>query len=238
VTTIKKYLRNTWLHPRYLAQREIEKFVRAEGPSLRGRMLDVGCGKKPYLQHFPNVESYVAVDVPSTMHGVHHADVLASVLALPFESGTFDSVLCTEVLEHTPDPNLGLREMARVAKPGAMLLLTVPLSEQLHEEPNDYCRFTHHWLGYLLLRSGWAPEKIGRRGGAWLELSYRFSSFLYSSAGAKTDSTGNLHPRLLLGPVVIVLCASIQFAGHILDKIWPSSLSTIGYTVVAKRERI
>ena len=135
---IKRYLQNTWLHPRHLAQREIDDFVRAEGPSLRGVMLDVGCGKKPYLRHASNVKKYIAVDVPSTIHGVHHADVMASVLALPFESETFDSVLCVEVLEHTADPSLGLREMARVAKPGATLLLTVPLSEMLHEEPNDY----------------------------------------------------------------------------------------------------
>jgi SAM-dependent methyltransferase len=234
--TIKSNLRNTWLHPRHLAQREIAKFVRAEGPGLKGRMLDVGCGKKQYLQHVPNVRAYVAVDVPSAMYGAHHADVLASVLALPFESATFDSVLCTEVLEHTPDPSLGLQEMARVAKSGAKMLLTVPLSEQLHEEPNDHCRFTRHWLSYLLDKNGWRIEKIQERGGAWLELAYRFSSLLYSSTGAKIDSAGNLRPRLFLGPPVVLVCAAVQFAGHLLNKVWPCPLSTIGYTVVAERK--
>lgn len=234
--TIKGHLRNTWFHPRHLAQREIAKFVRAEGPSLKGRMLDVGCGKKPYLRHVPNVKAYVAVDVPSAMYGGHHADVLASILALPFENGTFDSVLCTEVLEHIPDPNLGLQEMARVAKPGAKLLLTVPLSEQLHEEPNDHCRFTRYWLSYLLGRNGWRIDKIQQRGGAWLELAYRFSSLLYSSVGAKIDSTGNLRTRPFLGPPVVLFCAVAQFSGYLLNKAWPCPLSTIGYGVIATRK--
>lgn len=233
--TLKRYLRYTWLHPRHLAEREIANFVRAEGPSLKGIMLDVGCGKKPYLQHFPNVTRYVGLDVPSTMHGTHDADLLASVMALPFGRGTFDSILCTEVLEHTPDPNRALQEMARVAKPGARLLLTAPLSEQLHEEPIDFCRFTRYWLKYLLEQNSWRVEKIQERGGAWLELSYRFSSFLYASMGSKADSTGNLKPRLIFGPPVVILCAIAQLAGHVLNKVWPSSLSTIGYGVVATR---
>ena len=233
---IKRRLQNTWLHPRHLAQREIDGFVRAEGPSLRGVMLDVGCGKKPYLRHIPNVQKYVAVDVPSTIHGAHHADILASVLALPFESGAFDSVLCTEVLEHTADPSLCLREMARVAKPGATLLLTVPLSEMLHEEPNDYCRFTRYWLKYLLDLNGWRIDRIEERGGAWTELGYRFSSFLYASFGAKKDSTGNLRPHFLLGPPVVMVCTLAQIAAHMLNKLWPSQLSTIGYGVIATRK--
>lgn len=235
---IKKYLRSTWLHPRHLAQREIAKFVREEGPSLTGRLLDVGCGKKQYVQYVPNVKAYVAVDVPSAMYGGNHADVMASILALPFERDSFDSILCTEVLEHTPDPSLGLKELARVAKPGAKLLLTVPLSEQLHEEPNDHCRFTRHWLRYLLERNGWQIEKIRERGGAWLELTYRFSSLLYSSSGAKIDSAGNLKPRPFLGPPVVLLCAIVQLTGYLLNKAWPCPLSTIGYVVVAMRKQL
>jgi SAM-dependent methyltransferase len=199
-------------------------------------MLDVGCGKKPYLRHIRNVEKYVAVDVPSTIHGAHHADVLASVLALPFEGGTFDCVLCTEVLEHTADPSLGLREMARVAKPGAKLLLTVPLSEMLHEEPNDYCRFTRHWLKYLLDFNGWRIDRMQERGGAWAELGYRLSSFLYASLGAKKDSTGNLRLRILLGPPVVLVCTLVQLVAHMLNKLWPSPMSTIGYGVIATRK--
>lgn len=233
---IKKYLQNTWLHPRHLAQREIGKFVRAQGPKLHGRMLDVGCGKKPYLRHLSNITSYVGTDVHSTINGFNNTDVLASVLALPFANTTFDSILCTEVLEHTPDPDLGLKEMARVARPGARLLLTVPLSEQLHEEPNDHCRFTRHWLKYLLDQNGWQIDEIKGRGGAWLELAYRLSSLLYSSIAASFDSTGNLKPRLLVVPIILPICMVVQLTGHVLNYFWSCPLSTIGYALVATRK--
>ena len=51
---------------------------------------------------------------------------VASTLQLPFADRVFDVVLSTEVLEHTPDPLQGLRELARVIKPGGRLLLTTP----------------------------------------------------------------------------------------------------------------
>jgi 2-polyprenyl-3-methyl-5-hydroxy-6-metoxy-1,4-benzoquinol methylase len=50
----------------------------------------------------------------------------SSLQAIGFASGTFDAVLCTEVIEHTPDPRLSLGELFRVLKPGGTLVVTVP----------------------------------------------------------------------------------------------------------------
>ncbi|MGW8256621.1 MAG: class I SAM-dependent methyltransferase [Thermoguttaceae bacterium] len=51
--------------------------------------------------------------------------VVADLTRLPFPSGTFDCVTCGYVLEHVPDPKVGLAELSRVMMPGArMLLLT------------------------------------------------------------------------------------------------------------------
>ena len=236
LTQIKAFLKDTWLHPRHLAQREIARFVQENGAGLHGLLLDVGCGQKPYRGFLPNIRRHVGIDMPGTSHGSQHSDVMASALALPFASSTFDSILCTEVLEHTPDPALGLREMARVARPGAILLMTVPMSEQLHEEPFDYCRFTRHWLRYLLEATGWRVERIQERGGAWLDLGYRFSTFLYTSGGATVSPSGHLRPRPLLGPLVVILCAGVQLIASGLNRVWPSRLSTMGYGVLAMRD--
>jgi SAM-dependent methyltransferase len=234
-TSIKRLLDDTYLHPRHISRREIASFVRTEGPRLTGRLLDVGCGKKPYGRLLPNVDQHWGSDMPSTMHGLEHANVFASALALPFPDHTFDSVMCTEVLEHTPDPATGLREMARVAKPDALLLLTVPASEQLHEKPYDYCRFTCYWLEYLMSETGWEIMRLQPRGGAWLEMGYRFSSFLYTTLGATSDSHGKLTPRAFASWFVVPVCACVQLLAVLLDKVWPSNISTMGYGAIARR---
>jgi SAM-dependent methyltransferase len=234
-TTIKSVFGESYLHPRHIAQREIASFVRSEGTKLDGLLLDVGCGRKPYGKWLPNVERHLGVDMPSTMHGPEHADVWASALALPFADATFDSVLCTEVLEHTPDPAIGLREMARVSKAGTLLLLTVPFSEQLHEKPYDFCRFTSYWLEHLLKITGWEILQLRPRGGAWLELGFRVSSFLYTTFGATSDEHGKLSPRPIGSFLIIPACAGVQVFSSIMDKLLPSSISTMGYGVVARR---
>lgn len=147
----------------------------------------------------------------------------------------FDCILCTEVLEHVPDPVIALQEMRRVTRPAGILLLTVPLSEQLHEEPYDFYRFTRYALIDLLGNTGWRVKRIHERGGVWLELGYRLSSALYTVARATRTSSGALQPRLILGPLIIVACALIQWVAALLDHCWRSSLSTIGYCVVPER---
>ena len=52
--------------------------------------------------------------------------VLGSVLALPFGDRSFDVVLSTEVIEHTPDPKVAVHELCRVVRPGGLLVLTSP----------------------------------------------------------------------------------------------------------------
>src|SRR3546814_15029687 len=51
-------------------------------------------------------------------------DVAADGALLPFPDQSFEAVICSEVLEHVPDPRLVLDEIARVLKPGGCLLLT------------------------------------------------------------------------------------------------------------------
>ena len=52
--------------------------------------------------------------------------VVGSILNIPFEDGRFDVVMSTEVIEHTPDPELAVQELCRVVRPGGLLVLTSP----------------------------------------------------------------------------------------------------------------
>lgn len=140
----------------------------ATAPHVGGHVLDVGCGKKPYASVFAaRAESYLGCDWPPehAQADDHRADVFADAMRLPFASQAFDTVLCTEVLEHLPDPRLCISEMARVLRPGGALLVSVPFFYWLHEYPRDYYRYTEYGLRHLLSEAGFDVTDIRRRGG-------------------------------------------------------------------------
>jgi SAM-dependent methyltransferase len=129
-------------------------------------LLDLGAGTAPYAplytHYFPVT---VSVDVPYSPHDVSHVDVSASADALPVDSGSFDFVLCTEVLEHCRDPGSVLEEIARVLKPGGWAFMTTPLMVGLHEQPHDYFRFTPFALQHVSEQAGLELKYVRPKGG-------------------------------------------------------------------------
>ncbi len=84
-----------------LLLREILKTI----PYVRGRLLDIGCGEKPYKDIFSSrVDSYVGIDLVQTLHTKHAVNIFANAHHLPFPKCTFDTILCLEVLEHVERP--------------------------------------------------------------------------------------------------------------------------------------
>jgi SAM-dependent methyltransferase len=116
------------------------------GAGPRVRVLDVGCGVKPYYPFFADVASeYVGVDaVENPM-----ADLRGLVEALPVEDASFDVVLCTQVLEHCGDPARAVRELRRVIRPGGRVLASTHGVQVYHPSPTDYYRWTHDGLRML-----------------------------------------------------------------------------------------
>lgn len=110
-----------------------------------GKTLDVGSGGYSiYSEFFPN---RVATDIKK-QPGV---DVVADVHNLSmFTNESFDTVLCTEGLEHFYNPMQAIGEMTRVLKRGGVLILTTRFIFPLHETPHDYYRYTEYGLRHLL----------------------------------------------------------------------------------------
>jgi SAM-dependent methyltransferase len=129
----------------------------------RYRVLDVGSGIKPYAPFFePYVDAYVGVDLENPA-----ADLEGSAEALPVEDGTFDLVLCTQVLEHVGDPALAVRELHRVTAPGGRVLASTHGVQVYHPAPTDYWRWTHAGLERMFERSAdWATVAVAPVGGA------------------------------------------------------------------------
>jgi SAM-dependent methyltransferase len=124
-------------------EREAKRAHEELGPY---RLLDVGCGPKPYLPLFrPYASEYVGVDPVENPV----ADLQGSIEALPVADGSYDVVLCSQVLEHCDDPAQGIRELRRVTAPGGRVLATTHGVQVYHPSPGDYWRWTHAGLERL-----------------------------------------------------------------------------------------
>lgn len=165
-------VRNRWrrANPSTLISNELivdglVRFLADHFSSGAESVLDLGAGTKPYAAIYESVfDRCVAVDVGSSPHDIAGVDLIADAASLPFEDATFDCVICTEVLEHCPDPRLVLKEIRRMLKPGGRVYLTTPFLVGLHEMPYDYFRFAPPALTRMSQEVGLACDSITPRG--------------------------------------------------------------------------
>lgn len=141
---------NPFFHARRGLRRELVPLL----AELRGAVLDVGCGRKPYRALVP-AERYVGLDVDNELtRGLAAADLFYDGRVFPVVDGSFDAVLCSQVLEHVFEPEAFLGEIRRVLKPGGRLVLAVPFVWDEHEQPQDFARYSSFGLRALLERNG------------------------------------------------------------------------------------
>jgi ubiquinone/menaquinone biosynthesis C-methylase UbiE len=109
----------------WVVRRMVAKYATPNAP-----ILDAGCGTGLNLRHLP--EGSTGVDInPRNIEVLrkrlpNHIVVEGDVEALPFEDASFGTILCTEVIEHIPDPSAALAEYRRVLQPGGVLIGSVP----------------------------------------------------------------------------------------------------------------
>lgn len=133
---------------------------------VKGRLLDVGCGKRPYALIYDRlVDTSIGTEVAFSPHGTHAADLICFAESLPFPDQQFDTILCTEVLEHTRQPFQVMHELARLLKPNGHLILSVPFIYPIHEAPYDHWRFTSHGLAVLCRDAGLELVQMTPKGG-------------------------------------------------------------------------
>jgi SAM-dependent methyltransferase len=134
-----------------------------------GAVLDAGCGSGRTMDDLARWGSVAGFDFNQL--GVEHArarghaDVRhARVEEIPWPDESFDLITCLDVIEHTPDDVASLRELRRVARPGATLLVTVPAYQVLwssHDVANHhYRRYRRPALVAAGRSAGWEPVTV------------------------------------------------------------------------------
>jgi SAM-dependent methyltransferase len=92
-------------------------------------------------------------------------DLVCDITAIPEPDAAFDAILCSEVLEHVPDPTKALDEFARLLKPGGKLILTAPFASLVHFAPYHYCSgFSRYWYEHHLTQRGFQIEELTPNG--------------------------------------------------------------------------
>lgn len=130
---------------------------------VRGRLLDLGCGKVPLYGTYRDLASAVTcIDWSDDTH----VDLVCDLSQpLPLGDASFDTVVVSDVMEHLPDPALAWREIARVLAPGGTLLLNVPFLYPIHAHPHDHFRYTCFALDRFARGSGLEPVTLEPVGG-------------------------------------------------------------------------
>lgn len=145
----------------YIGKRlELEKAKRF-CPLLKGNILDIGCGNKPYMRFLDKNSRYFGMEYQLR---ASKPNLLGDVNRLPFDDGSFDAILFNEVIEHLPEPGNGLKEVSRVLKKDGKLFMTAPMYWRMHYA-SDYFRFTGQGLRYLLEKNNFHIQAIERMGG-------------------------------------------------------------------------
>jgi len=161
-------------HAAYLTRNGLLSAIKKYAPLLHGRLMDLGCGSKPYQSLF-NVNTYIGVDYNGEGHSHvnENIDVFYDGKILPFPDASFDSVFSSEVFEHIFNLEEILKEVHRVMKPGAKILATCPFVICEHESPNDFARYTSFALKNIMERNGFRVlhyEKVGNHITAIMQL--------------------------------------------------------------------
>lgn len=152
-----------------------DRWMRTKAASVASglRVLDVGAGTCLYRSLFVHcdykTQDFKQYDGCEKLGGTHEygqIDYVSDILDIPVPDHTFDIVICTEVLEHTPEPILALREISRVLKNGGRAFVTAPLGSGLHQLPyHFYGGYTPEWYKRFGPRWGLFPIEITPNGG-------------------------------------------------------------------------
>lgn len=223
-------------------QRERDEWVRTQAAAVppSARVLDVGAGSSPYRDLFSHCEyrthdfAQLRPDQLVGRAGYAKLDYVADITAIPVPDASFDVILCTEVLEHVPEPIRAVREFARIVKPGGKLLLSAPLGSGLHQEPyHFYGGYTPHWYRKFLAEAGFREITVQPNGGFfehYSQESQRFLTCLSAAAGGKRFLAFALY--LPLAPWFFLICPLLCRALSSVDR---DKSFTVGYHVTAKR---
>lgn len=196
-------------HPQFLVDRQLRLQVSNDLPKQSGlRLLDIGCGKKPYRylrpdSHWYGIDIYPGADVDQVIEP--GTDWL-------LEDWNYDVILLTQVLEHVKEPSELMGKIVRSAIPGTLLIVNSPFIYPFHGLPYDYQRFTEEYFRSIF------PDNVSlemkQLGGIGSSLATLINNWIHLSI--PTGTLGKIL-RLLTVPIVMIVYSVNNMLGLLLD---------------------
>lgn len=171
-------------------------------------VLDFGCGDRRHESLFTSAgASYVGLDGPWNPA----ADLVGAPDAVPVADASFAVVVCTQTLEHLPDPAAAVRELHRVVQPGGCVLVSTHGTAVYHPNPTDYWRWTGPGLEKLFLdNADWSSITVTP--GQGTAATTAMLAAYYIDLACK---------RLHVRPLAVPFVYSLNLAGEALDRALP-----------------
>jgi SAM-dependent methyltransferase len=204
-----------FINPFYFARKGLYQHIKTLSPSIKGKILDVGCGQKPY-QHFYPGSDYIGLEIGSLETSPNKmADYFYNGDRFPFADQDFDSVVTNQVFEHVFNPEQFLSEVYRVLKPEGLLLLTVPFVWDEHEQPIDYARYSSFGLKHILEANGFQVLEQRKSMADVRTLFQLINGYLYKKTVTKSNVLNSL--------ITLVLMSPLNMLGELLAIILPKN---------------
>lgn len=197
------------VNPFYINRSALYRNIRSQAPSLNGRILDVGCGSKPYEELFINSSSYVGLDIETSGHDHKRSkvDVYYDGNTIPFDDASFDGVVSFETFEHVFNIDDLLKEISRVLVNNGTLMFSIPFAWPEHEQPYDFGRYTSFGISEILRRNDLKIDYIRKSGNFVSAVSQIWIEYLRAQFIPK-----NLIGRLIVQVMLIAPVTMISLA--------------------------
>ena len=187
-----------------------------------GKLLDVGCGARPF-ECRPGEIEWIGLDI----EGNEQADFHGTAVDMPFAGETFDAILATQVLEHIEEPQRAMHEFARVLKVGGILILSCPQYWELHEEPRDFFRYTEYGLRYLCEKSGFEVFDLRREATGFGLVGLAVNNVIRAVGGTPTSTIS----KAIKAPFYLW----VNLTSLVLGSIFRNERDVQGYTLLARK---
>ena len=202
------WLIGIWINPVFIVRRGLLNGVKnISSKFVGGKLLDVGCGTKPYERLF-KVEEYIGIDVEVSFEGYSHTSVdkFYDGIRIPYDDNEFDWVFSSEVFEQVFNLDELLEEINRVLTLGGKLGFTCPFVWDEFETTYDYARYTSFGLYDIMKRHGFEVESFHKSTSYIETVMQMFAVYVYKHCLTRNPYIKTFLTPLLVSPFNIIGC--------------------------------